>query len=184
MITDGAHVHPAAAALAFRAAPHRCILVTDAMPALGAGLGPTRYGDLPVMIHAGVEAGDGTYPGVHAVVAGTSTLAGAVAPLDRCLRNLAAAVGIDARALAPPAAGGSGADRSAPAVVRDRTLKALRAVGATVTSNPARCLGLQHVIGSLQPGCFGDAVLLDPATLAVDRVFLGGRLSWSRADTT
>jgi len=181
IITDGAHVHPAAAALAFRAAPHRCVLVTDAMPALGAGLGPTRYGDLPVMIHGGVEVGDGTYPGVHAVVAGTSTLAGAVAPLDRCLRNLAAAVGIDARALAAPASGGSGADRSATAYAREGALKALRAVVATVTSNPACCLGLQHVIGSLEPGCFGDVVLLDPASLAVVQVFLGGRLAWNRA---
>jgi N-acetylglucosamine-6-phosphate deacetylase len=136
------------------------------------------------MIHGGVEVGDGTYPGVHAVVAGTSTLAGAVAPLDRCLRNLAAAVGVDARTLATPVSGGRGADRSATAFARERALKALRAVAATVTSNPARCLGLQHVVGSLDPGCFGDVVLLDPATLAVDRVFLGGRLAWHRVDVS
>ena len=31
---------------------------------------------------------DGHYEGLHAVVAGTATLAGAVVPLDECLRNL------------------------------------------------------------------------------------------------
>jgi N-acetylglucosamine-6-phosphate deacetylase len=31
---------------------------------------------------------DGHYEGLHAVLAGTTTLAGAVVPLDACVRNL------------------------------------------------------------------------------------------------
>lgn len=62
LIADGAHCHPAAAALAFRTAPHRCVLVTDAMPALGCPPGRLTYGDLAVTVHAGAEAGRVPWP--------------------------------------------------------------------------------------------------------------------------
>ena len=98
IIADGAHVHPAAVSLAWQAHPRGVVLVTDAMQALGLPPGPLTYGDLAVTVHAGAEAGDGTYAGPHVVVTGTATLAGAVLPLDACVRNFAAYT------RAPPAA--------------------------------------------------------------------------------
>lgn len=80
LIADGNHLHPAVAALLFRADPARCVLVTDSIELAG----------LP----------DGTYPG-HAqiphrqtkrgsrvVVEGTDTLIGGCASLQECVQNL------------------------------------------------------------------------------------------------
>ena len=174
LIADGAHVHPAVAALAFRAAPSRCVLITDAMPALGApvrsGGAAISYGSLPVTLHAGAAAGDGIYPGVHAVVAGTSTLAGAVAPLDACLRNLVRALG-SGEGEGGGVEGGGEAEGALP-------LSTLRAAAAAVTANPARMLRLEGVLGALTPGAHADAVLLHPRTAAVVAVFVGGALMW------
>lgn len=176
LIADGAHCHPAAAALAFRAAPHRCILVTDAMPALGCPPGRITYGDLNVTVHAGAEAGDGAYPGPHAVLEGTSTLAGAVAPLDRCVRNLVSALGIR-----PPYARPCRTPDATAGAAAAVAVPGLAAVIASATRNPARLLGLGHVLGSLKPGAAADVVLLHPETLTVEVVYVGGALAWKRA---
>ncbi|MBI4582384.1 MAG: amidohydrolase family protein [Planctomycetes bacterium] len=45
----------------------------------------------------------------------------------------------------------------------------------TVTLNPAACLGLDHRIGVLAPGCRADLIAWDPATLRVRRVWRAGR---------
>lgn len=87
LIADGVHVHPAAVAVAWQSHPSGCILVTDAMCALGLPPGHHMYGDLPVTVHAGCKEGDGVYDGLHVVLRGSSTLAGAVQPLDLCMAN-------------------------------------------------------------------------------------------------
>ena len=62
-------------------------------------LSPTHHHDIRKFAHSYVCAGelevdifhglaDGHYEGLHAVLSGTSTLAGAVVPLDKCARNL------------------------------------------------------------------------------------------------
>jgi N-acetylgalactosamine-6-phosphate deacetylase len=145
LIADGGvHVHPAALALAFRTAPQRAVLVTDAMCATGLPPGEYTYGDMAVTVS---PAGSNGFPASHVVLTGTRTLAGAVATLDTCVRTLASAVG--------PGEG--------PASVL-----------ATVTNNPATLLRLQHMVGRLAVGCLADLVLLDPMTLEVQATFVGG----------
>ncbi|KAI9820661.1 MAG: hypothetical protein M1827_005030 [Pycnora praestabilis] len=81
VIPDGIHLHPATLAMAFRANPEKCILITDSI----------ELGGLP----------DGVYPG-HAqiphtqrksngnkvTIEGTDTLIGSCSTLDECVRNL------------------------------------------------------------------------------------------------
>lgn len=106
LIADGVHLHSAALALAYRAHPAGAVLVTDAMRAMGTAPGKQHYGDLAVEVFCGkahVAAGadvasGGHYDGPHVVLEGTATLAGAVAPLDACVANLAKFTGCGADA--------------------------------------------------------------------------------------
>lgn len=74
LILDGEHVHPDVAALAFRSAPGRVALVTDAMAAAGGHDGEYLLGSLEVEVHGGV-----------AHLAGTDSLAGSTLTQDRAL---------------------------------------------------------------------------------------------------
>lgn len=171
LIADGGvHLHSAVLALTHRAQGSRVVLVTDAMRAMGMPPGRYAYGDIDVTIYpgkaaaaaAGAMAGasdaaasgagaapsappGGFYDGVHAVVTGTDTLAGAVLPLDACVRYFATAAGIS---------------------IRDAV--------ATVAAHPAKLLRLDQHLGHLGAGALGDAVLLDRDTLCVKRVWIGG----------
>jgi N-acetylglucosamine-6-phosphate deacetylase len=151
LILDGEHVHPDIAALAFRSAPGRVALVTDAIAAAGFrdddGNGGDGHGNVDgdgngdyVLGSMPVEVRDGV-----AHLAGTETLAGSTLTQDRALRLAIERVGI------------------APA----------HAVGA-LTHVPARVLGLEHRHGLLAPGYVADAVLLD-ATWNVEGVWASGR---------
>jgi N-acetylglucosamine-6-phosphate deacetylase len=84
LVLDGEHVHPAVAALAFRSAPHRIALITDAMAATGSSDGDYDLGTLAVEVRDGV-----------AHIAGTDTLAGSTLTQDRALRLAIERVGID-----------------------------------------------------------------------------------------
>jgi N-acetylglucosamine-6-phosphate deacetylase len=75
LILDGQHVHPDVAALAFRAAPGRVALVTDAMAAAGSIDGNYRLGSLNVTVRNGL-----------ALLSGTSTIAGSTLTQDVALR--------------------------------------------------------------------------------------------------
>ena len=75
LILDGEHVHPDVAALAFRSAPGRIALITDAMAAAGASDGDYELGTLTVEVRHGA-----------AHIAGTDTLAGSTLTQDRALR--------------------------------------------------------------------------------------------------
>jgi N-acetylglucosamine-6-phosphate deacetylase len=83
LILDGEHVHPDVAALAFRSAPGRIALVTDAMAATGAADGDYDLGSITVEVRHGV-----------AHMAGTDTLAGSTLTQDRALRLAIERVGV------------------------------------------------------------------------------------------
>lgn len=84
LILDGVHVHPEIVRLGFMAAPHRIILVTDAMAAAGARDGRYRLGSLDVTVTQG-----------EALLSGTETLAGSTLTQDAALRNAIGLARID-----------------------------------------------------------------------------------------
>jgi N-acetylglucosamine-6-phosphate deacetylase len=83
LVLDGQHVHPDVAALAFRSAPGRIALITDAMAAAGAHDGDYELGSLAVEVRDGV-----------AHLAGTDSLAGSTLTQDRALRLAIERVGV------------------------------------------------------------------------------------------
>lgn len=84
IVSDGHHVDPAVVRLAFRAAPGRVALVSDAMAATGAADGTYQLGSRSVTVTDGVAS-----------LTGSTTLAGSTLTLDQALRN-AIAWGVDA----------------------------------------------------------------------------------------
>ncbi|KRF33008.1 N-acetylglucosamine-6-phosphate deacetylase [Yonghaparkia sp. Soil809] len=83
LVLDGVHVHPSVARVAFRSAPGRIALVTDAMAAAGSADGFYQLGTLNVTVKDGI-----------ALLNGTSTIAGSTLTQDAALRT-ALAAGID-----------------------------------------------------------------------------------------
>jgi N-acetylglucosamine-6-phosphate deacetylase len=76
-------VHPDVAGMAFRAAPGRIALVTDAMAAAGASDGDYPLGSLNVTVRNGL-----------AVLRGTDTIAGSTLTQDAALRNAVEHAGV------------------------------------------------------------------------------------------
>lgn len=138
LITDGVHVNPAIYRLVTNAAgPGRISLITDAMAATGMSDGRYHLGPLAVDVAAGV-----------ARVAGTDTIAGSTATMDRVFRF---------------AVTHSGAPRD----------EALLAAVAQTSLNPGRALGLPAAAG-LTAGAPADLVALD-AELTVTAVLRRGQ---------
>ena len=138
MITDGVHLDAALYRHAVRSAgPDRLSLITDAMAATGVADGRYTLGTLAVEVADGV-----------ARVAGTDTIAGGTATMDRVLR-LAVAYSELPR------------DQALLLAVRQASI------------NPARALGLP--CAGLSAGAAADLVVLDD-DLAVTGVLCGG--SW------
>ncbi len=138
MITDGVHLHPALYRDVTRdVGPDRVALVTDAMAAAGMTDGAYQLGALAVEVRDGV-----------ARVAGTDTIAGSTATMDRVFRYAVTHSGLP----------------------RDQ---ALVAVSRQTSVNPARAVGLPP--NGLRPGSSADLVVLD-AELAVTGVLHRG--SW------
>lgn len=75
LILDGIHVHPRVAAMLFRLAPGRVVLISDAMAAAAAPDGCYELGGQSVDVRGGT-----------AVLTGTNTLAGSTLTLDNALR--------------------------------------------------------------------------------------------------
>jgi N-acetylglucosamine-6-phosphate deacetylase len=138
LITDGVHVDPAIYRHVTRSAgPDRVSLITDAMAAAGMADGEYWLGQLEVTVADGV-----------ARVAGTQTVAGGTATMDRVFRFAVNHSGL------PP-------DEALIAAVRQASI------------NPARALGLPSA--GLAPGATADLVVLD-SDLAVTGVLRQG--SW------
>lgn len=76
LIVDGIHVHESAVCMAYNSHPNGCVLVTDAMSAMGLGDGIHALGDMSVEIK-----------GDRATLTGTDTLAGSVVSMDTCVRR-------------------------------------------------------------------------------------------------
>jgi N-acetylglucosamine-6-phosphate deacetylase len=83
LILDGEHVHPDVVALAFRSAPGRIALITDAMAAAGSSDGDYSLGSLAVEVRNGV-----------AHLAGGDSLAGSTLTQDHALRLAIERVGV------------------------------------------------------------------------------------------
>jgi N-acetylglucosamine-6-phosphate deacetylase len=138
LITDGVHVDPAIYRHVTRSAgPDRVSLITDAMAAAGMADGEYWLGQLEVTVADGV-----------ARVAGTQTIAGGTATMDRIFRF---------------AVNHSGLPRD----------EALTAAVRQTSINPGRALGLAS--SGLVPGATADLVVLD-SDLAVTGVLRQG--SW------
>jgi len=136
IIDDGVHVHPALYRHVCRSAGmDRVSLITDAMAAAGMSDGPYTLGALTVDVVDGV-----------ATIAGTDTIAGSTATMDRVFRFAVENSGLP----------------------RDEALKqAVR----QASINPARALGLPS--DGLAVGGSADLVVLDDQ-LAVSGVVRGG----------
>jgi N-acetylglucosamine-6-phosphate deacetylase len=138
MIADGVHVDPALYRHVCRSAgPDRVSVVTDAIAAAGMGDGDYRLGPVEVHVVDGV-----------ARVAGTQTIAGSTATMDRQFKFAVEHSGLPA-------------DEAMMAAVRQTSI------------NPARALGLSCT--GLASGASADLVVLD-ADLAVTGVMRQG--SW------
>jgi N-acetylglucosamine-6-phosphate deacetylase len=138
VITDGVHVDPALYRhVAQSAGPDRVSLITDAMAATGMADGAYHLGPVQVDVIAGV-----------ARVAGTDTIAGSTATMDRVFRFAVNHCGLPR-------------DEALTLAVRQAAI------------NPARALGLP--CRGLVPGAAADLVVLD-SDLAVSGVLHRG--SW------
>ena len=136
LITDGVHVDPAIYRhVTHSAGPDRVSLITDAMAAAGVADGDYWLGQLAVSVVDGV-----------ARVAGTQTIAGGTATMDRLFRFAVIHSGLPRE-------------------------EALTAAVRQASINPARALGLPST--GLAPGAAGDLVVLD-ADLAVTGVLRRG----------
>jgi len=151
VIADGCHLHDATLCLAFRAAPHRAVLITDAMA--GLGLPPGCYNFVSglsagtpttITVRAGGCEGE-AYQRRHVVLDGSTTLAGAVAGMETCVRALYDATG------------------------REDAFAVLRAA----TGAPAEALG--EGLGLCVVGAPADLVLLS-ADLQLVSVWVRGQL--------
>lgn len=79
LITDGVHVDPSMATIAYRSSPDKCIVVTDAMHLIGLPDGTYKWDNQTI-----------TKTGPRLYLKGTKTLAGAATTLPECMRNVMA----------------------------------------------------------------------------------------------
>ncbi len=82
IIVDGIHSHPASVRMAYTSHPHGCILVTDAMCAMGLPDGVYKLGEMSVRVGNN-----------RATLDGSDTLAGSIVTMDECVRNFRAFTG-------------------------------------------------------------------------------------------
>jgi N-acetylglucosamine-6-phosphate deacetylase len=153
LIVDGVHNHPYSVNIAYETHPSGLILVTDAMAALGLPIGKHFLGEQEIEIFHGEKGGN--YEGLHAALADNhNTLAGAIVPLDECVRNLL-----------------------------NFTQCPLTHAIATVTKHPAEMLRLNGIIGGLEVGCWADICVIDDS-FNVLQTWLAGTLMFSSSSSS
>ncbi|QKG22383.1 N-acetylglucosamine-6-phosphate deacetylase [Actinomadura verrucosospora] len=134
LINDGVHVEGAVGRLAFRAAPGRVALITDAMAAAGMGDGDYRLGVMDVQVRDG-----------RATLAGGTSIAGSTITMADAFRRAVTVLGLPIEEAA---------------------------VAASLV--PARALGVDSRVGSLETGKAADLVVLND-DMSVHRVMKAGR---------
>ncbi|XP_019131981.2 N-acetylglucosamine-6-phosphate deacetylase [Larimichthys crocea] len=139
MIADGIHTNPAALRIAHRAHPAGLVLVTDAITAMGLPPGRHTLGQQEIEIQ-----------GLHAYVAGTTTLCGSIATMDMCVRHFKQASGCSVE-------------------------EALEAASL----HPAQLLGICNKKGNLDFGSDADLVLLDDE-LNIKATYISGEEVWGK----
>ncbi|XP_030264604.1 N-acetylglucosamine-6-phosphate deacetylase [Sparus aurata] len=139
MIADGIHTNPAALRIAHRAHPSGLVLVTDAITAMGLPPGRHTLGQQVIEIQ-----------GLHAYVAGTTTLCGSIATMDMCVRHFKQASGCSVE-------------------------EALEAASL----HPAQLLGISNKKGNLDYGSDADLLLLDEA-LNIKATYISGEEVWRK----
>eukprot|EP00915_Cephaloidophora_sp_WS-2016_P003194 GHVH01004313.1.p1 GENE.GHVH01004313.1~~GHVH01004313.1.p1 ORF type:complete len:419 (-),score=62.54 GHVH01004313.1:78-1334(-) len=139
IISDGIHTHETAIRLAHRMHPNGMCLVTDAIGPMGQGPGDFFLGTVPCQILS-PEPSDP----LRAYVTGTTTLCGAICPMDQCIRYAKQFLECDSATVLKCA-----------------------------TIHPARCLGISDRKGHLGVGADADFVVLDD-DLNVLRTWIGG----------
>ena len=137
LIADNIHVHPGAMDLLWRCkGPFGIMLITDAIRAVGLPEGEYEFGRLPVTVKDGAcRLPDGT-------------LAGSIATMDVCLRNLMDATGLD-----------------------------LAEVWQASSLVPAGSLKLDYTIGHFATGCMADIAIVDD-NINVAATIVGGRVQY------
>jgi N-acetylglucosamine-6-phosphate deacetylase len=137
VIADGVHLHDTIVRLAARAAgPGRLVLITDAMAAAGMPDGSYRLGSARVNVTGGVArlAGppdEAPDTGSPGDIGPPGAIAGSTATMAAVLRH-AVAAGLPVTAAA-----------------------------AAASTNPARVLGIDDLVGALCPGLHADLVVCD-----------------------
>jgi len=140
IIADGVHCHPASVRIAYNACPKGAVLVTDAMMAMGLPPGFYPLGTMKVEITD------------RAHIAGTKILAGAIAPMDVCVRNFIKFTGCT-------------------------VIEALEAASL----HPAQVVGVAPRKGTLDFGADADLIFLDDE-LKVQGCYVNGEYAWSNLD--
>jgi len=143
LIADGMHTHPAALRFAYKIDPSGLILVTDAVPALGLSVGNHTIGRMEVTVQED-----------KAVIAGTNTLCGSIAPMDKCVQNFYCST-----------------EASMVEAIEMATL------------HPARLLGISNRKGTLEFGSDADFIILDHQ-LNLLQTYIGGEKAFSARDET
>mmetsp|Transcript_9595 Transcript_9595/g.22405 ORF Transcript_9595/g.22405 Transcript_9595/m.22405 type:complete len:355 (+) Transcript_9595:915-1979(+) len=154
MIVDGIHVHESAVAMAFSSHPDGCVLVTDAMAALGLDDGQHTLGNMKVDIR-----------GDRATLPGTETLAGAVVGLDEIVRRFR-------RFTCCSAGQALQCATMHPSIVLKRNAAAAKKkqIGRGLVDAP---------IGTIEAGARADITILDDA-LTVLETWVAGRCAYQR----
>ena len=161
LIVDGIHVHESAVSMAYQCHPHGCILVTDAMAAMGLGDGLHSLGNMKVCTK-----------GDCATVAGTNTLAGSVVSMDTCVKRFrqftACTIG-EALLCAT----------LHPAMVLKRHTATSRGGGGGGINNDQGCAMSDDPIGILEVDAKADVILLNEE-LDVLATWVGGQLAFRK----
>jgi len=143
IIADGVHTHPTSIRIAYKTNFKSLVLVTDAILAMGYKDGKYQFGQQEIEVR-----------GDQAWVAGTSTLTGSVATMQRSVTKFLK-------------------------YSRCSLVEALE----VASLHPARALGIEQRKGTLNVGADADFILLEPNSLEVCSTWIAGQCVYERDST-
>lgn len=176
LIADGIHVHPAVCALAFRANPARCVLVTDSIELAG--------------LKDGVHEGHGQIrgrqrkEGNRVTLEGTETLVGSCITLDECVRNLVAFSGCSlaeaVRCVTENVVDMLGEAERQGRMVQEERMEAESVVVERAGRERRETRFEVRKRGKLEPGRRADFVIMDEQGNVLE-TWMAGKKVWSKA---